>query len=205
MNTGKHKFFISCGGQAFCFGFYAVKAAGADRAAGIWDDTIGTEVVAAIFNFYICPYAALAAGNGKLFIAVLFRNVLHLVQDGIFGGLPDKFDNLAAVFVANNKVCAKGFDFFVFCLGKTAADGNHCIGIFLTGAADLLPGFLCACTGDGTGVDDINVGFFTFLADGISGCTEKLGHCLAFINIGFASECYELNCYFCHILAHFVK
>lgn len=126
-------------------------------------------------------------GQGDFLVGVFFQDIFYLI--GFFalkGGL-HQFHNTVAVFIAQKDVNIQRLPQTVG-LGLCQTSGDHQTGrrVLPTETADLLAAFFGTGAGDGTGVDDINVGP-GIGGDGITRLPKKSGHSLAFIKIGFTT------------------
>ena len=112
------------------------------------------------------------------------------MDDALLGadGLLQQIEELHPLSRAGDEVDAKTLGLLGVGLDVAAAGGHHRAGAALFGAADHLPGLFVADGGDGTGVDDVGVGFGFKVRQGVAPALQFQLHGSRFVLVDLAAQ-----------------
>ena len=167
------------------------------------DDTISTELVAAVLDFDIRPRVISRPGQMKRLILLRPPDLFHLsytrMLPASFGALTLIFlenpDKILFVIISEHNIDARIHFFSILRLDITSGSHNHRIRVHLPGAMKHLAGFPVRNIGHGTGVDHIDIRSLPKGNDLISCLLKHLLHGLCFIRVYLASQIVK-RCFF---------
>ena len=157
-NAGQDNLTEAGGCQPGGFRTDIFQGAGPDGTADRGDDTVGTAVTAAFLDFQDGTGALPEIRNMQRFVGHVIREWLHGTA-GTAGGhhFLQEGNNTAAELGANDKIRAGGKKLFTAQLSQAATEHQGAARMLPLQAASQLKTFLIACTGDGAGIDQIDI------------------------------------------------
>ena len=190
VDPGEHHLAVPLTADRGNFRLNFIERFGAHTAAGVRDDAVRTEPVAAVLNLdeRARAFVELRDGHRFKFLAVLMRgNVHNPVVGGEIGENIGK--QRRAVGIAEHHVgLRKRFGRFRKRLRHTAGQHDDGVRIIAAGAAERLADLLIAGGCHRAGVDQHHIGDLPVRTDSKACCAQLADHCLRFILIDLASK-----------------
>ena len=188
-NAGNHNLPVVPPGQLPGLLHRQLQRSRAHRPPGVGNNTIGTEVHAAVLDLQHGPGPLLQPSGGKDLKFPAAQGVVHLFTVGVmFQGIQHLLDEGPPSAAAADDVYAQFPNRLRGVLGIAAADPDHRLGILPAAPADHRPVFLVRYGGHRAGVDDVGVAGFVEPAQGVAQLRDKVLHGLGFILVRLASE-----------------
>ena len=171
----------------------------AHSSPGIWNDTVGTELVAPVLHFDVSSHMFRRAADGK---PLIFPGSVYLDNAGrllmFFFIFFKNISNLMLLIISQNDIHRHVFfQFRRVCLGVAACRHNNGVRIHLSGFMKHLPGFAVRNIRYRTGIDQVYVRLFPEGNNLVSRLFQKLLHGLCLICVYLASQIMKRR-FFCH-------
>ena len=160
----------------------------ANRPPGVGDNTVGTEIDAAVLHFQHGPGPLFQAAGGQNFKFSPAQSIVQAFQMGaVFQCLEHLLHKSLPSAAAADDVYPKLTHILRRVLAVAAADADHRFGVVPAAPADYRPVFLVRHCGYGAGIDDITVTDLVKRHNFMAFFCQKSLHCLGFVLICFAS------------------
>ena len=180
---------VALSGKARCLRHSRLQRHGTHPAACIGNDAVGTEIVAAVFDFQkrSCPRGKSARGQNfkRAGAACVVHAVPFLPRLRGINHMPD--ESLPSI-CADQHIHVKLSDLVRAALRIAAAHTDHGLRVQLAHAPDGVAGFFIGHGRDGAGVDDVAVADLVKAAERMAALHEQLLHGLRFVLIDLTAE-----------------
>ena len=190
MDAGQDHLLIARGCQLPHLGYNLIRSAAADASAGVWDNAVAAELVAAILNLQKGSGMIRNLVDGKALILMSLADFDHMAAVTLIFEIFFQDRNQILLFIVSDDdiYCQIRLQLLCCRLDIAASRNHHGIRILLLSPVQHLSGLAVRDIGYGTGVDNVDIGLFVEGHDLVSGFFQKLLHGLRFIGIYLAAQ-----------------
>ena len=192
MDSGKHHFLIPMFRKCTHLFHYVFFFPAAHASSRIRNDAIGTELVASILHFQICPCMLCCSGKMEALILegmVNVNDLLHLFRNVFFKIFFQKADQILFFIIPDyNIYILIQLTHIRLRLHITAGRYDHCIRILFSGTMDHLSGLAVCHIRHRAGIDHIDICQIMKRYDLISVLFQQFLHRFCFISIYLTAQ-----------------